>query len=74
MSTASIDLQGTAHPVLDTDPHPATSHLNDLRAWVRYARDLTQYGIERADVTRGDMVALGTGFTIVFTALIAMFA
>lgn len=48
MTTASIDLQGTAHPVVDSDPHPAESHLNDVRT---YVRALVRYWIDLANWT-----------------------
>lgn len=49
MTTASIDLQGTPHPVVDTDPHPAHAPLDHVRATFRYLRDAALYARDMAD-------------------------
>lgn len=46
MSTASIDLQGTAHPIVDADPHPAQTHLQDART---YLVAVARYWVALAD-------------------------
>ena len=77
MSTASIDLQGTAHPIMDGDAHPAQTHVQDARMYVanlaRYARDLYTWAVECADLNRADQaVFLGTTGVVLTGMLVAV--
>ena len=77
MSSAPTALQGIPHPVLDADPHAASSHLQDLRTYAtalaRYARDLYTWAVECADLNRADQaVFLGTT-GVVLTGLLVAF-